>query len=77
MEMEHKTCQSCESWKRQNPENFDLGACIRLGVIVYGEKVSLSISTLGNKPTSDFAAVRTRREFGCIFHSDHLRLLGR
>lgn len=65
-------CDTCKYWDRRFPENLDLGVCLRMGVTEWtgNNHASISMTNIGASPVSDFDAVRTRKEFGCIFHSD-------
>jgi|GEM_PF-6167341 len=63
-------CRTCQYWDKRFPNNPQIGVCLRMGVMAFGSDVTLSMAGAEQKPVSDFAAVRTRWNFGCIFHSD-------
>lgn len=61
-------CRDCRNWDQRYPENKSLGVCLKLGVFTWGKECSVHASSKweGDPPSSDFEAVRTLAEFGCI-----------
>lgn len=63
-------CSTCLFWDKRYPENQKIGVCQRMGVMKWGNEVSISISGPGQPPITDVEAVRTPDNFGCRYHSD-------
>lgn len=62
-------CRSCKFWDQRFPQNTDLGVCRKLGALRWEEQISLVLSEDDGHPATDFEAVRTRAEFGCVKHT--------
>jgi hypothetical protein len=65
-----RRCNTCSHWQQIYEQNERLGKCLKIGIIVYGKKVSICASSSDAEPTSDFEVVRTLESFGCCKHSD-------
>ena len=64
-------CGTCRFWDARYPSNADLGVCAKAGVLIWEAEAAIVMreSEDFSAPTSDFAAVRTIRSFGCVEHT--------